>query len=421
MASVAVTVRFAPSPTGFLHVGGVRTALFNWLFARHDGGRFLLRIENTDTSREVETATEQIVRSLTWLGLDWDEEPMLQLSRIKRHQDAARSLLEAGAAYEDDGAIRFRTPAEGTTAWDDAVKGRVEVGNATIEDLVILRSDGRPTYNFAAPIDDADSEVTHVIRGEDHLSNTPKQILLLQAMGIDRPIYAHLPNVLGTDGKKLSKRHGAVSIQEFRAAGYLADALLNYLALLGWSLDDKTTVMSRDEIVRGFTLERVGSSSATFDYAKLDWLNGVHLRQLTEAEYGDELFAYLADIGFEGDAELVRSSVPLVQEKLSTLAEYPDFCRFLFGPVEPDRAELADAGLVLSGARDALGAVESFAASEIEAALRALADRLELKPRKAFQPIRIAITGSKISPGLFESIELLGREESLARLGAAAA
>ena len=418
---VAVTVRFAPSPTGFLHVGGVRTALFNWLFARHHGGRFLVRIENTDTSRGVDTAVEQIVRSLAWLGLDWDEQPSFQLASSERHREVAHTLLAAGAAYEDDGAIRFRTPAEGRTSWEDAVKGRVEIDNGTIEDLVILRSDGRPTYNLAAPIDDADSRITHVIRGEDHLSNTPKQILVLEAMGIDRPTYAHLPNVLGTDGKKLSKRHGAVSIEEFRTDGYLADALLNYLALLGWSLDDKTTVMSRGEIVRGFTLDRVGSSPATFDHAKLEWLNGVHLRELSEAAYGDELSGYLADIGFEGDAELVRRSVPLVQEKLSTLAGYPDFCRFLFGPIEPDRTQLADAELVLKGARASLGTVEPFAAAEIEAALRTLADRLELKPRKAFQPIRIAITGSKVSPGLFESLELLGRDESLARLAAASA
>ena len=418
---MAVTVRFAPSPTGFLHVGGVRTALFNWLLARHHGGRFLVRIENTDTTREVHAAAEQIVRSLAWLGLEPDEEPTFQLDRMAHHQETARALLGAGEAYEDEGAIRLRTPSDGVTAWDDVVRGRVEVDNDTIGDLVILRSDGRPTYNFAAPLDDAASAITHVIRGEDHLSNTPKQILVLQAIGVDRPIYAHLPNVHGPDGKKLSKRHGAVSIEEFRSAGYLADAVLNHLALLGWSLDDKTTVMSRNEIVRGFTLERVGSSPATFDHAKLRWLNGVHLRGQTEAAYGEALAVYLADIGFDGDAELIRSSVPLVQEKLSTFAEYPDYCRFLFGPVERDPAALVDAGPVLRGARDALRSVEPFVASEIETALRALADGLELKPRKAFQPIRIAITGSKVSPGLFESIELLGRDESLARLAAAAA
>ncbi|MCY4088032.1 MAG: glutamate--tRNA ligase family protein [Actinomycetia bacterium] len=418
---MAVTVRFAPSPTGFLHVGGVRTALFNWLFARHHSGRFLVRIENTDTSREVHAAAEQIVRSLAWLGLEPDEEPTFQLDRMAHHQETARALLETGDAYHDGGAIRLRTPSDGVIVWDDVVRGRVEVDNGTIEDLVILRSDGRPTYNFAAPLDDAASAITHVIRGEDHLSNTPKQLLVLQAIGGDRPIYAHLPNVHGPDGQKLSKRHGAVSVEEFRSAGYLADAVLNYLALLGWSLDEKTTVMSRSEIVRGFTLERVGSSPATFDHAKLRWLNGVHLRGQAQAAYGEALAAYLADIGFDGDAKLIRSSVPLVQEKLSTFAEYPDYCRFLFGPVEPDPAALVDAGPVLRGARDALRSVEPFAAPEIETALRAVADGLELKPRKALQPIRIALTGSKVSPGLFESIELLGRDESLARLAAAAA
>ena len=277
---MSVRVRFAPSPTGFLHIGGVRTALFNWLFVRHEGGEFLLRIENTDTSREVEESVEQIQRSLRWLGLDWDGELAFQLDGLERHQTAARLLVETDHAYEDDGAIRFRMPDEGTTVWDDAIKGRIEYPNEKLEDLVLLRSDGRPTYNLAAAVDDADSAITHVIRGEDHVPNTPKQIRILEALGRPLPVYAHVPNVMGTDGKKLSKRHGAVSVEEFRARGYVAPALMNYLALLGWSYDDKTTIMSRDELVERFGLERVGSSPATFDYDKLDWMNGVHLREL---------------------------------------------------------------------------------------------------------------------------------------------
>jgi glutamyl-tRNA synthetase len=416
---VSVRVRFAPSPTGFLHIGGVRTALFNWLFARHEGGTFLVRIENTDQSREVEQSVEQIQSSLSWLGLDWDEDVAFQLDRLERHREVAQALVAEDKAYEDEGAVRLRAPDEGTTAWEDAVKGRIDVENKSVEDFVLLRSDGTPTYNFAAPVDDADSGITHVIRGEDHVSNTPKQILLLQAMGASAPVYAHVPNVFGTDGRKLSKRHGAVSVEEFRREGYVAPALMNYLALLGWSHDDKTTLFSGEDLVRHFTLARVGSSPAVFDYAKLEWMNGVYLRALSEDEYGDTLLAYLREQDTALDEELVRRSVPLVQEKIATLGEYETFAGFLFRRVEPDAAELDGAGAVLAKTRDELAALEPFDAERIEAALRALAEELNLKPRQAFQPIRIAVTGSKISPGLFESIELLGRDETLARLDAA--
>ncbi|MGH3023714.1 MAG: glutamate--tRNA ligase [Gaiellaceae bacterium] len=414
-------VRFAPSPTGLLHIGGVRTALFNWLFARYAGGEFLLRIENTDTSREVEESVEQIQRSLRWLGLDWDGEVAFQLDGLARHQEAARTLLAEGHAYEDEGAIRFRMPDEGATVWEDAIKGAITYPNEKLEDLVLLRSDGRPTYNLAAAVDDADSGITHVIRGEDHVPNTPKQIRILDALGRDLPVYAHVPNVFGTDGRKLSKRHGAVSVEEFRADGYVAPALMNYLALLGWSYDDRTTVMSRDELVERFTLERVGSSPATFDYEKLAWLNGVHLRELTVEEYAAALVSYLAETGFEGDEETIRASAPLVQGKIGRLGEYPQFAGFLFRRVEPPPELLDGAGDVLARARETLAEVKPFTAAAIEGALRAFAEELELKPRQAFGPIRAAVTGSKVSPGLFESLELLGREESLARLDAAIA
>jgi glutamyl-tRNA synthetase len=413
---VSVRVRFAPSPTGFLHIGGVRTALFNWLFARHEGGELLLRIENTDTSREVEESVEQIQRSLRWLGLDWDGPVEFQLDSLTRYEAAARLLLSEGHAYEDDGAIRFRMPDERTTEWEDAIKGRISYPNEKLEDLVLLRSDGRPTYNLAAAVDDADSGITHVIRGEDHVPNTPKQIRILEALGREIPVYAHVPNVFGMDGRKLSKRHGAVSVEEFRAQGYLPAALMNYLALLGWSYDDRTTVMSRDELVERFSLDRIGSSPATFDYAKLDWLNGVYLRELAPAEFADALVAYLREQGFEGDEETVRASAPLVQEKISRLDEYPRFAGFFFRRVEPPAELLDGAAPVLAEARRTLASVEPFAAQPIETALRALAERLGLKPREAFGPIRAAVTGSKVSPGLFESLELLGRDESLARL-----
>ncbi len=409
----------APSPTGFLHIGNVRTALFNWLFARHEGGEFLLRIENTDTSREVVEAVEQIQRSLRWLGLDWDGDVAFQLDRLERHQEVARRLVDEGKAYEDEGAIRFRMPDEGTTAWEDAIKGRIEFPNERLEDVVLLRSDGRPTYNFASPVDDADDAITHVIRGDDHVSNTPKQIRILESLGVEPPTYAHVPSVYGDDGRKLSKRHGAVTVEEFRSAGYIAPALMNHLALLGWSYDDRTTIMSRDELVERFTLERVGASPATFDYEKLAWMNGVYLRELPPQEYANTLLAYLRERGFEGDEKTIREAVPLVQEKIETLGRFPEFAGFLFRRVEPDPALLDGSAPVLREAREALAGTEPFSREQIEQALRDLCERLELKPRYAFQPIRLAVTGSKVSPGLFESLELLGREESLARLDAA--
>jgi glutamyl-tRNA synthetase len=416
---MAARARFAPSPTGFLHIGGVRTALFNWLFARHEGGEFHLRIENTDTNREVVEAAEQIQQSLRWLGLDWDGPVTFQLDRMAHAQEEAWRLVDEGKAYEDEGAIRFRMPEDGTTAWDDLVLGRIEVPNKQIEDVVLLRSDGRPTYNFASPIEDSLDGITHVIRAQEHVSNTPKQIQILRALGAEVPVYGHVPNVLGEDGRKLSKRHGAVTVDDFRAQGYLPEALVNFLALLGWSYDDKTTIMSREELVERFTLERVGASPAAFDYEKLDWMNGVYLRALPPEEYGDRLVAYLRERGIGWDEQLVRKAAPLVQDKITTLGQFPEFAGFLFREVEPDPALLNGGGAMLEGAGDVLSGVEPFAAEPIEAALRALAERLELKPRQAFQPIRVAVTGSKVSPGLFESLELLGRDESLARIEAA--
>jgi glutamyl-tRNA synthetase len=410
----------APSPTGALHVGGVRTALFNWLFARNRGGEFLIRIENTDTSREVQGAVEHALESLAWLGLDWDRPPTFQLDRVGETAEAARRLVAEGKAYEDEGAVRFRMPDEGTTAWDDVVKGRIEFPNEQLEDLVLLRSDGRPTYNFASPLEDVWDGITHVIRGDDHISNTPKQLNIIRAMGAEPPVYAHVPNVLGTDGKKLSKRHGATGVDELRKQGYYAPALLNFLALLGWSYDDKTTVMSRDELIERFDLDRVIAGPAAFDYQKLDWLNGVYLRALEPQAYADELVRFLRDEGYDWDDKLVRRAAPIVQEKIERFGQFPDFAGFLFREIDPDPALLDGSAPVVVAAREELERVEPFSAAEIEIALRELAGRLELSPRKAFEPIRIAVTGSKVSPGLFESIELLGKDETLRRLSAAA-
>jgi glutamyl-tRNA synthetase len=408
----------APSPTGLLHIGNVRTALFNWLFARHEGGEFRLRIENTDTAREVYEATEQIQGSLRWLGLDWDGEVTFQLDRIDDTRVVAERLLEEGKAYEDEGAVRFRMPDEGVTAYDDLVLGHIEVPNVELEDVVLVRSDGRPTYNFASPLEDVWDGITHVIRGPDHISNTPKQINLLRAIGADLPVYAHVPNVNGADGAKLSKRHGAVSVDDFRLAGYVPEALMNFLALLGWAPDGETTIMSRGELIERFSLERVGSSPATFDYAKLDWMNGVYLRALAPDDYADRVVAYVREQGLEWPEGDVRAAAAIVQEKIGRLDEFRGFAGFLFEDVEPD-PDLLDRR-ILDATAAKLEATDPWAVDTIEASLKDLCDELGEKPRAVYLPIRVAVTGSRVSPGLYESLELLGRETALARIRAGA-
>src|SRR2546421_2523037 len=412
----------APSPTGALHLGGVRTALFNWLFARNRGGEFLVRIENTDTSREVQGAVEHALESLEWLGLDWDRPPTFQLERIEDCRKVAEQLVAEGKAYVDEGAIRFRMPDEGETSWVDVLRAEISFPNKSLDDLVLVRADGRPTYNFASPMEDVWDGITHVIRGEDHVSNTPKQINIIRAVGAELPVYAHVPNVMGPDGKKLSKRHGATGVDELRAQGYYAPALMNFLALLGWAPDGETTIMSRDELIDRFSLERVSSSPAQFDYDKLDWMNGVYLRALPPDEYADVLVRYLREQGYDWDEARIRAAATLVQEKIVKLGEFPAFAGFLFHDVEVDLAAFGEGDIaVIAAARDTLAELEPFTAEAIEIALRAVLERLGLKPRQGFQPIRLAVTGSKISPGLFESIQLLGREETLARLNAAVA
>jgi glutamyl-tRNA synthetase len=408
----------APSPTGFLHIGGVRTFLFNWLFARQQGGELYLRIENTDTSREVAEAVDQIQESLRWVGIDWDGPVRFQLDTADRARELAHEMLEKGRAYEDEGAIRFRQPKEGTVSWVDVVRGEIEFRNELLPDLVIVRSDGRPTYNFISPVDDIIDGITHVIRGQDHVSNTPSQINILRALGADLPVYAHVPDINGDDGKKLSKRHGAVSVDVFRDQGYLPAALMNFLALLGWSYDDKTTIMSRRELIERFSLERVVPSPATFDYKKLDWMNGVYLRALQPDEYAHFLERWLREHGIDWPQQRVFATAPLVQDKIEKFSQYPDFVRFLFEDVPPpDGVD----GRVVNAAADRLEQLPTWEASAIEEDLRGLVDELGEKPRTAFAPIRLAVTGSKVSPGLFESLELLGRDESLRRLRAAVA
>ena len=413
-AAMSVRVRMAPSPTGLLHIGSVHTFLFNWLFARGRGGECLLRIENTDTSREVAEAVDQIQRSLGWLGIDWDGPVTFQLDAMDRCRELAARLVEEGTAYEDEGAIRFRMPDEGVTAWDDAIRGRIEFPNEQLEDVVLVRSDGRPTYNFASPVEDMDDGITHVIRGDDHISNTPKQIQILRALGHEPPVYAHVANILGTDGKKLSKRHGAVSVDEFRAAGYLPEAIVNFLALIGWAPDGETTIMSRDEIVERFTLESVSVSPGTFDYAKLDWMNGVYLRALA----ADGLRGPSRPLGRGAGARLAgrarargsgdRAGEDRALRRVPGLRRVP-LPRCRAGSRTARRAHPARG-------RAALERVEPWTAAEIEAALKQLCEDLGEKPRTVYGPIRVAVTGSKVSPGLYESLELLGRDRALERI-----
>ena len=412
-------VRFAPSPTGALHIGGARTALYNWLLARGSGGSFVLRIEDTDRERSTAENVEQILDALRWLELDWDEGPHSQSARAGRHRDGIAQLVESGSAYEDEGALRLRVPDDGETVVDDVIRGRVAFPHAAIDDFVIARSDGSPLYNLAVAVDDLDMEVTHVVRGADHLSNTPRQVMVMRALGADPPAYAHLPLLHGPDGKKLSKRHGAASVQELREAGYLPEAVRNYIALLGWGLDESTTFIPTDELVRSFQLERVSKAPAVFDEQKLRWMNGRYLRALDPGELARRLEARLGRKGLE-------PAVHVAQEKMQTLADFWPLAGFLVErrPFDEDAWEKVmrdGAAERLARARSALARAEPFDAEGVEAALRGVVEELGVKPKDVFQPVRVAISGTTVSPGIFESVALLGREETLARVDAALA
>lgn len=411
--------RFAPSPTGHLHIGGARTALYNWLLARGSGGKMILRIEDTDRARSTKENVDQILEALEWLSIDWDEGPISQVAADGRHREVIAQLLEGGHAYEFEGSTRLRVPSEGQTVVVDAVRGEVTFQHEAIDDFTIARSDGSPLYNLAVAVDDLDAGVTHVVRGEDHLSNTPRQVMILNALGHTPPVYAHLPLLHGPDGKKLSKRHGAASIQELRDAGYVPEAVRNYLALLGWGYDDKQTFFTTEELQKLFTLERVSKSAAVFDEQKLRWMNGTYLRELPLEELTARLEAFTGREGLAGAVEICR-------EKIQTLADFWPLARFFFdGPIDDPKARgkfLDEEGRArLAVARQNLAAVEPFDAATIETALREVVERLDAKPNKVFQPVRVAISGTTISPGIFESLELLGREESLLRVDSALA
>jgi glutamyl-tRNA synthetase len=462
-----VKVRFPPSPTGLLHVGSARTALYNWLYARHTGGSLVLRFEDTDRARSTDEAVDQALRVLEWLGIDWDEGPIRQTERLpvygeiaerlitegnayrcyctpqeldaerKRRQAAQLPLVYSGrcrdlideqrAAFEAEGrtpAVRFRFDPAGETMIEDMVRGVVQWDNALQGDFIILRSDGIPTYQFANPVDDIDAGITHVLRGEDLLSSTPRQLAVYRALGAPEPLFAHLPMILGPDKKRLSKRHGAVSVEEYRDLGYLAETMRNYLALIGWSFDDKTTVMTTPELVERFTIERVNRSPGVFDVAKLEWLNGEHLRLLEPGRFVEELQAYLERSGspLAADRERVAEVAPVVQDKLRVLGQFEGFAGFLFGPVAYDDEAVGrvlddpDAPRALESATEALRRVVEWDAGSIEEALRGACEETGLKPRVLFGPVRVAISGRTVAPGLFESLVLLGREESLERI-----
>ncbi len=482
--SQPVRVRFAPSPTGHLHIGGARTAIYNWAFARHHGGTFVLRIEDTDPERSTEENAHAILRAMEWLGLDYDEGPgvggeygpYFQTQRAASYAEALERLKAVGAAYPCfctpaeldakreagrakggfagydrtcrslDPAVaasrsaagephvwRLKVPEDrGDIIFQDAVRGDVAFASDSVDDLVLVRTDGTATYNFAVTIDDATMAITHVVRGDDHLSNTPKQILIFEALGEPVPVFAHLSMILGADGKRLSKRHGATSVEAYRDLGYLPEAVLNYLALLGWSLDGETTVFSRQTLLENFSLERVSRNPAIFDDEKLDWLNGMYIREMSPETLADHMVPLLQSAGFLSAEEaanrrewLLKLAL-LVSERIKRLDEVVPMVDFLFADeVAIDESALAKvlrkegAGTALDACRETLSRLQSFDAATIEAALREVPERVGVKPKVAFQAVRVAVSGTTVSPPLFESLELLGRERTLARIDVA--
>ena len=466
---MTVRTRIEPAPSGSIHVGNARTALFSWMYARRHGGRFVLRIADTDAKRATEENYQAVLEDMRWLGLDWDEGPDIggpfgpyrQSERFDLYREWARKLVEAGFAYEDyatdedvekerelaraegrrpdhravaerasregSPSIRFIVPPDRTIAFRDEVLGEISTDLGRTPDFVILRADGTPTYMLAVTVDDVSMQISHIVRGNDLMASTPRQLLLREAMGIkELPVFAHLPLIVDDKGKPLSKRWGDVSVSAYREQGFLPEAMLNYLALLGWSLDDRTNIFSVEEATQAFELARVNKNPAAFDVTKLEWINGHYIRAKTLEELADDLIPFCVREGIPADTDRGRATLatvaPLLTERMKRLTEAPPMIRFLFERRPPDeKAVTALEGQVdyLAAVVDALELLEKWTTAEIEAALRALAEERELKPKKAFQPIRAAVTGTLISPPLFESLELLGREETLERLRSA--
>ncbi len=461
---MTIRTRFAPSPTGFLHIGGVRTALFCWLYARHHNGAFLLRIEDTDRVRSTRESIDAILDGMSWLGLDSDEPVVYQSRRTDRYRQVADQLLEAGLAYRctcspeelekmraeqsargenprydgrcrdrnhsaaDDGSvIRFKTPRDGSVAVDDLIHGHVEFDNESLDDLVIMRSDGSPTYHFAVVIDDADMNITHVIRGDDHLNNTPRQINMIRALGFEQPVYAHLPMILGHDGSRLSKRHGAVNVLEYREQGYLPEAMLNYLARLGWSHGDQE-IFSIDELVRFFDLGDVNASAARFDAEKLAWLNQQYIMQQPAGQLAQLLSAQYQRTGLKtGEGPPLEAVVEVFRERAVTIGDLAAGTEYLYRDFDAPDARAAKKHLrpvvrePLAALRAALEALPAWKADAIHAAMQAVVDATGMSFGKIGQPVRVAVTGGPVSPPIDVTLELIGRERSLRRLDAALA
>ncbi|MCL4144322.1 UNVERIFIED_CONTAM: hypothetical protein GTU68_017741 [Idotea baltica] len=420
-----VVTRFAPSPTGYLHIGGARTALFNWLFARHHGGKFLLRIEDTDRARSTPEATEAIYAGMKWLGLDWDGDAVSQFARIDRHAEAASLMLENGSAYRSPYAVRLKAPRDGETVVDDQVQGRVTWSNDQLDDLILLRSDGVPTYMLAVVVDDHEMGVTHVIRGDDHLTNAARQTLIYKGLGWDTPVFAHIPLIHGPDGAKLSKRHGALGVEEYQAMGYLPEAMRNYLARLSWAHGDEE-FFTTEQAIEWFGLEAVGKSAARFDFQKLENLNGQHMRAASDERLTEACASRFAvrEGRALSDTEKGKllEAMPGLKERAKTTNELLDVAGYIFSErplsFEPKAEKLLDddARAMLGELTSHMREARDWSTEELETITKAFAEERATKLGKIAQPLRAALTGRTISPGIYDVMVTLGRDETLARL-----
>ncbi|MEW6025984.1 MAG: glutamate--tRNA ligase [Planctomycetota bacterium] len=433
MSDNKIRVRFAPSPTGYLHIGGARTALYNYLFARHQGGTMVLRIEDTDQVRSTDESTKAIFESLKWLGIDWDEGPFYQSQRRDIYSQHAQKLLDEGKAiYRDDPgkgkAIVFKMPAGRSIAFDDLIHGTIKFESDLLGDQVLVKSDGFPTYNFACVIDDSLLNITHVIRGDDHISNTPKQIALYEALGKPIPKFGHIPLIMGEDGSRLSKRHGHTSIGEYQELGYLPEAMFNFLSLMGWSPGDDIELMSKDEIIKRFTIERVKDKPAQFNLKKLTWMNSHYLKHLPIERLYQLTKPYLEKAGYDlakaSEAKAMKL-VDLYRERIRVLSEIGEVTKFFFEDKVNYQAEAvdkfvktADGKAVLAMVRDGVTGAGEFTHTSLEPVLRKVAETKGLKFQGVAQPVRVALTGTTVSPGIFEVMELLGKERVLERINA---
>ena len=433
MNDTSVRVRFAPSPTGHLHIGGVRTALYNWLFARNNGGKFFLRIEDTDRVRSTQESTDVIFENLKWLGFDWDEEPRFQSDRLDIYNKNINKLLDNGMAYEvDGGAVTFKVQQKENIEFNDAVLGNISFDPSLIDDFIIRKADGFPVYNFACVVDDADMEITHIIRGDDHTSNTPRQILLYNALGIKHPIFAHIPMILGEDGSRLSKRHGATSVADYRKQGFLPNALLNFLVLLGWSPGNDQELLTLDEMIDKFSLERVNKTSARFDNTKLEWMNGQYIMKMKVEDIFEQLTPFLKDANIYNDnldKEWFHKLISLYHDRLKTLKEFTTKTYFFFSDdlqfndkavkkflqkeAAPGSAQIDE---ILEEVCKELSQIENFNVESLEDCLRALIKKYNIGFAKLAQPIRVAISGDSVSASIFETLELLGKDKTIERI-----